>query len=128
MTFTADLSDIAILIIALAFLIFVLAAVPALLQLKRTFQALEELTAEGRRTIESVNVIVQKAGDQLSDVEELVTKVKDVGLKVTGLAEMVVDNVRSPLIGIISFFFGAEEGFKRLFKRCKKGGGDDGDQ
>ncbi|HAO93974.1 MAG: hypothetical protein A2X99_01660 [Deltaproteobacteria bacterium GWB2_55_19] len=128
MTFTADLSDIAILIIALAFLIFVLAAVPALLQLKRTFQALEELTAEGRRTIESVNVIVQKAGDQLSDVEELVTKVKDVGLKVTGLAEMVVDNVRSPLIGIISFFFGAEEGFKRFFKRGKKGGGDDGDQ
>ncbi|MBI2413622.1 MAG: DUF948 domain-containing protein [Deltaproteobacteria bacterium] len=128
MTFTADISDIAILIIALAFLIFVLAVVPALLQLKRTFQAVEELTAESRRTIESINVIVKKAGDQLGEVEELVTKVKDVGLKVTGLAEMIVDNVRNPLIGIISFFFGAEEGFKRFFRREKKGGGDDGNQ
>ncbi|MBI5643718.1 MAG: DUF948 domain-containing protein [Deltaproteobacteria bacterium] len=128
MTITADISDIALLIIALAFLVLVIAVIPALLQLKRTFQAVEELTVEGKRTVEGVNVIVRKAGDQLGDIEELVIKVKDVGLKATNLGELIIDTVRNPLISIISIFFGAEEGFKRFFNREKKGGGEDGNQ
>lgn len=128
MTISANLYEIAVLLIALAVLIFVLALVPALLQLKRTIKAVEDLTIEGKRTVEGVNFIVRKAGDQVEDVEELVKKAKDLGMKVAGIADMVVENVKGPIISGISFLFGAEQGFKRFFSREKKGGGEDGKQ
>jgi uncharacterized protein YoxC len=125
MTITADVFDFAIFLIGLGFFIFVIALVPALLQLKRTFKAVEELTAETKKTVEVVNFIAKRAQDQVVDFEELITRVKDLGVKVTGLGDIVVDNVKGPIISFLSFLFGAEEGFKRFFHRNKKGGGKD---
>lgn len=126
MTITADLFDLAIFLIGLGFFIIAVALVPAILQLKRTFKAVEELTTETRKTVEIVNFVGRKVQDQTADIEELIARVKDLGVKVTGLGELVVDNVRSPLISFLSFLFGAEEGFKRFFHRDrKKGGGTD---
>lgn len=125
MTITADVYDFAIFLIGLGFFIFVIALVPALLQLKRTFKAVEELTNETRKTVEVVNFIAKKTQDQVADLEELITRVKDLGIKVTGLGDVVVDNVKGPIISFLSFIFGAEEGFKRFFHRNKKGGGKD---
>jgi uncharacterized protein YoxC len=125
MTITADVYDFAIFLIGLGFFIFVIALVPALLQLKRTFKAVEELTNETRKTVEVVNFIAKKTQDQVADFEELITRVKDLGIKVTGLGDIVVDNVKGPIISFLSFIFGAEEGFKRFFHRNKKGGGKD---
>lgn len=125
MTITADVYDFAIFLIGLGFFIFVIALVPALLQLKRTFKAVEELTNETRKTVEVVNFIAKRTQDQVADLEELITRVKDLGIKVTGLGDIVVDNVKGPIISFLSFIFGAEEGFKRFFHRNKKGGGKD---
>jgi uncharacterized protein YoxC len=125
MTITADVYDFAIFLIGLGFFIFVIALVPALLQLKRTFKAVEELTNETRKTVEVVNFIAKKTQDQVADFEELISRVKDLGIKVTGLGDIVVDNVKGPIISFLSFIFGAEEGFKRFFHRNKKGGGKD---
>lgn len=125
MTITADVYDFAIFLIGLGFFIFVIALVPALLQLKRTFKAVEDLTNETRKTVEVVNFIAKKTQDQVADLEELITRVKDLGIKVTGLGDIVVDNVKGPVISFLSFIFGAEEGFKRFFHRNKKGGGKD---
>ena len=125
MTITADVYDFAIFLIGLGFFIFVIALVPALLQLKRTFKAVEELTNETKKTVEVVNFIAKRTQDQIVDLEELISRVKDLGIKVTGLGDVVVDNVKGPIISFISFLFGAEEGFKRFFHRNKKGGGKD---
>ncbi|OGP15485.1 MAG: hypothetical protein A2052_01265 [Deltaproteobacteria bacterium GWA2_54_12] len=125
MTITADVYDFAIFLIGLGFFIFVIALVPALLQLKRTFKAVEELTNETRKTVEVVNFIAKRTQDQVADFEELISRVKDLGIKVTGLGDIVVDNVKGPIISFLSFIFGAEEGFKRFFHRNKKGGGKD---
>ncbi|OGP21669.1 MAG: hypothetical protein A2054_09420 [Deltaproteobacteria bacterium GWA2_55_10] len=127
MTITADVYDIAIFLIGLGFFIIAVALVPAILQLKRTFKAVEDLTQETRKTVEIVNFVGRKVQDQTADIEELIARVKDLGVKVTGLGELVVDNVRGPVINFLSFLFGAEEGFKRFFHRdrAKKGGGTD---
>ncbi len=127
MTITADMYDLAILLMGLGVFIFVIALIPALLQLKRTFKAVEELTVETKKTVETVNFIAKKAQDQVSDIEELVTRVKDLGLKVTGLGDIVVDNVKGPVISFISFLFGAEEGLRWFFHKNKKeeGGKDE---
>lgn len=125
MTITADVYDFAIFLIGLGFFIFVIALAPALLQLKRTFKAVEELTNETKKTVEVVNFIAKRTQDQVADFEELITRVKDLGIKVTGLGDIVVDNVKGPIISFLSFIFGAEEGFKRFFHRNKKGGGKD---
>jgi uncharacterized protein YoxC len=125
MTITADLFDIAILLMGLGVFIFVIALIPALLQLKKTFKAVEELTVETKKTVEVVNFVARKAQDQVADIEELVTRVKDLGVKVTGLGDTIVDNVKAPVISFISFLFGAEEGLRRFFHKKKKEGGED---
>ncbi|MBE7414722.1 MAG: hypothetical protein HS130_05605 [Deltaproteobacteria bacterium] len=100
---------------------------PAVLQLKRTFKAVEDLTLEARKTVEIMNIIGEKAKDQAADIEELLARVKELGIKVTGLGELLVDNVKLPLISFLSFLFGAEEGLRRFFRRDaeKKGGEKD---
>lgn len=126
MTITIGVYEFAVLIIALAFLILVIALIPTLLQLKKTIKAFEDLTEEGRKTVEALNSIVKGAGAHTGDLDEVVKSVKNVVLKLTDLMAMLIDNVRSPLITIISLIFGVEKGFKRFFSRDKKGGGGDG--
>lgn len=120
MTITANAYEVAVLIIAIAFLIIVIAAIPAILQFKRTIKALEDLSAESRRTVEILNIVLKKAGDEIGDVEELVKKVKEVGLKITGITEMFIENIKSPVITFLSLLLGFEFGLKRFFKKDKK--------
>ncbi|HLC18688.1 MAG TPA: hypothetical protein VJM57_06725 [Thermodesulfobacteriota bacterium] len=122
---SADIYQIAVLLIALAFLILVVFTIPTLVQMRKTVRAVEELSSESKKSIELLNSILKRAGDQADDVEEVLKKVKEVGLKVIGLAELVVDNIKSPLITLLSLFLGFEFGFKRLIKRDKKGGEGD---
>lgn len=120
MTITLGVGEIAILIIAFAFLALVFALIPALLQTRRTVKALEDLASESKSAVENVNRIVKAAGEQIEDVEELAKKVKDVGLKLTDLLETVVDTVKSPLLTLVSLIVGVEFGFRKFLKREKK--------
>lgn len=120
MTITLGVGEIAILIIALAFLALVFALIPALLQTKRTVKALEDLASESKSAVENINRIIKAAGEQIEDVEELAKKVKDVGLKLTDLLETVVDTVKSPLLTLVSLIVGVEFGFRKFLKREKK--------
>ncbi len=120
MTITLGVGEIAILIVAFAFLALVLALIPALLQTKRTVKALEDLASESKSTVENVNRIIKAAGDQIEDVEELTKKVKDAGLKITDLLETVVDTIKSPLLTLVSLIVGVEFGFRKFLKREKK--------
>ena len=120
MTITLGVSEIAILIVALAFLALVIALIPTLLQLKRTIKAVEELAGESKTAVASVNHIIVKAGEQVEDVEELTRRVKEVGTKVVDLLEMIVDTVKNPLITLLGLIIGFEFGFRKLFKKEQK--------
>jgi uncharacterized protein YoxC len=128
MTITADVYEIAVLLAALAFIVLVAALVPTVLQVRRTVKALEDLSTESKRMVESLNHIFKKTGDQAGDIEELVKRFKDVGLKIAGLADTVIDNIKSPLITVISLILGLEEGLKGFCRSEKKGGGDHDNQ
>jgi uncharacterized protein YoxC len=125
MTVTADIYEIAVVIIALTFLVLVIVAIPMLMQLKRTIRAVEELSTESRKTIEVLNVLFKKTGDHAGDIDELVKRVKEVGLKATGIAEVLLDSIKNPLIAILSMLLGIEFGMKRLVKKEKKGDSED---
>lgn len=125
MTISANFYELSALLIAISFLVLVIALVPALLQLKRTIKAFEELSIESKKTVEGLNVIVTKAGEMTADVEQVLKKAQGIGLKVTDLADIIVDSLKSPLINIVSLLFGVEQGFKHFISRAKKEGGDD---
>lgn len=120
MTFSADIYEIAVLIIALAFLALVIVAIPMVLQIKRTVKSLEELSGEGRQTVEKVNSLIQRAGDEAGEFEDIAKKVRELSYKAIGLAELVLDGVRSPLVSILSLLFGLEFGLKQVMKHKKK--------
>ncbi|MBI5827612.1 MAG: DUF948 domain-containing protein [Deltaproteobacteria bacterium] len=129
MTVTADFNDIAIIIAVVAFLVLVIALVPMIFQIKKTVKAVEDLTVESRKTVEGVNSLVNKLNSQAGDLDELVKRVKEVGLKMTAVAELVVDNIRSPVITVLSLLLGARRALKRLLRhRSNKGGDDDGNR
>lgn len=120
MTITLGVGEIALLIIALAFLVLVAAMIPALLQLKKTVKAMEDLATESKSAVANVNSIIVRASGQIEDMEELAKKAKDVGIKIVDLLETVLDTVRSPLLTIVSLIVGVEFGFRKLLKRDKK--------
>ncbi len=122
---TASIYEIAIIITALAFLILVIAAIPVLIQLKKSMRSVEELTTEGKKTAEVLTSLFSKTNNQAGNLEELIKKVNVVGLKATGIAEILLDNIKNPLIGILSMLLGVEFGMKHLTKKEKKGGDED---
>ncbi|MBI5902441.1 MAG: DUF948 domain-containing protein [Deltaproteobacteria bacterium] len=125
MTITADLNDIAIIIAVVAFLVLVIALVPMIFQIRKTVKAVEDLTVESRKTVEGVNSLVNKLNSQAGDLDELVKRVKEVGLKMTAVVELVVDNIRSPVITVLSLLLGTRRALKRLLRRDRNKGGDD---
>lgn len=128
MTISADIFDLAIFLIGLGVFILAVALIPAVLQLKKTFKAFEDLSLEARKSVEIANFIGGRVKDQSADIEELVTRVKDLGIKVTGLGELLVDNIKLPLISFLSFLFGAEEGLRRFFRRDAENKGGEKDE
>lgn len=121
MTFSAGIYELAALIAALAFLLLVIFLIPALMQLKRTIRSVEELTVEGRKTVESVNLLAGKVREQSDDIEGLVDRFKEVGNSAAGLAEVIIENIRTPIITIFALIFGAEFGLKQFLSRQCKG-------
>lgn len=129
MTVTADINGIAIIIAVVAFLVLVIALVPMILQIKRTVKAVEELTIESKKTVQGVNILVNKLNEQAGDLDELVKRVKEVGLKMVSVADLVTDHIKSPVITIVSLLIGTRRALKRLLRHKRnKGGDDDGNQ
>lgn len=129
MTITASVYEIALFIMAISFLILVIAVVPAVLQIKNTVKALEELARESKKTVESVNFILKKVEEGSGDIREVIARLKDAGAKIADTVEAVLSAIRSPIINLISLILGITAGLKRLFRKDEeedvKGGGED---
>lgn len=121
MTFTVSISELSVFIIAIAFLILVISAIPVFIQLRQTAKAVQELSEEGKRVLEDVKEITEKVNVQVSDMEEAVKKIKDITLKTTGVAEIIVDAIKGPVVKIAGIMAGMKFGLKHF----RKGGEDD---
>ena len=128
MTISANIYEVSVVIIAIAFVIFIIVAIPVLMQLKRTIKAVEDLTIESRKTAENLNCLLKKAAEEVEDLDELVKNVKNVGLKVTGAVDLVMDQVKSPLVTVLSLILGVEKGLMRFLRKDTKGGVEDDNQ
>jgi len=121
MTFTVSLGELSIFIIAIAFLILVVSVIPTFIQLRQTGKALQELSEEGKRFLADVKEITHKINGQVGDMEEPLKKLRDVTLKATEVAEIVVDAVKGPAVTVAGVLAGITFGLKHF----RKGGGED---
>jgi len=121
MTFTVSLAELSIFIIAIAFLILVVSVIPTLIQLRQTGKALQELSEEGKKLLADVKEITHKVNGQVGDMEEVVKKVRDVTIKATGVAEVIVDAVKGPAVTLAGVIAGITFGIKHF----RKGGEED---
>jgi len=117
MTFTVTISELALLLGAIAFFLLVIYLIPAIIQLRNTAKAVEEFSQKGKDAIESVSLLVKKINDQAEDIGGLVKKIKDVGLKAVYLADIVVSQLKSPIITLVSIIAGIEFGLKHFRKK-----------
>lgn len=119
MTFTVTLAELSVFIIAISFLILVVSIIPTLIQLRQTGKALQELSEQGIKVLEDVKEITHKVNGNVSDLDEAVKKVKDVGLKAAGIAEIVVDALKGPAITLAGVLAGIKFGLKHFRKEDK---------
>src|SRR4030066_2509876 len=116
MTFTVSLAELSIFIIAISFLILVVSLIPAIIQLRQTAKAVQEFSEEGKRVLEDVKGITHRGNGPVGDVEEAVKKLRDVTLKATGVAEVVIDAIKGPVVKIAGVVAGLTFGLKNFRK------------
>jgi len=125
---TANIYQIVALVIALAFLILVVFSIPTLLQLKRTVRSFEELSTESKKSLGILNNLLEKTGEHTGEVEEIFERVKNIGLKIINTAEFFVENIKSPLVTILSLLLGIQFGLKHFLKHEEKDEKDGGEK
>jgi uncharacterized protein YoxC len=121
---TANIYEIAAFIVALAFLVLVIFAIPALIQIKTTARSVEEITGQSKKTIEALNTLIKKAGEGTGELDILIKRLKDLSNRLSTTAEFISLNIKSPLVTALSLIIGFQYGLKYFMKsteeKCKK--------
>lgn len=117
MTFTVTIAELSIFLAAIAFFILVIYLIPAIIQVRNTAKAVEELAQKGKETMEDVNLLVKKLSGHAEDVGDVAKKVTDVGLKAVHLADIIVNQLKGPIITVTSIIAGIEFGLKHFRKK-----------
>lgn len=130
MTITITIYELSALLVAIGFLAFIIALIPAILQIRRTAAAVQTLSVESAKTAENLNVILKVAGEEACEVKEVIARLKGTGLKAADLADGVLEDVGGPVARILSLIFTGAESFLKCFlaKKCGEtegGAGDD---
>ena len=120
MTFTVSLTELSVFIIAIAFLMLVAFAIPALIQLRQTARALQESSEEGKRFLTDIKEIARKVNGHVSDMEEAAKRLGGATLKAMGVAESFVGNIKDPAAKIAGVIAVLALGFKYLKKKGKE--------
>ncbi|MBI3398280.1 MAG: DUF948 domain-containing protein [Deltaproteobacteria bacterium] len=117
MTFAITISELALLLAAIAFFILVIYLIPALIQLRNTAKAVEDFSQKAKEAIEDIGSLAKKVNGQTEDMGDVVKKIKEVGLKAVHLADIVLTQLRGPIITITSIIAGIEFGLKHFRKK-----------
>lgn len=120
MTITLTIYELSALIIAISFLILIITLIPSIRQVKKTANAMEALSIEGRKAAENLNLILSIVGNEADELKEMIVRLRNAGLNAANLADTVLENLKGPAIAIISLIFGAEAFLKcYLAKKCE---------
>lgn len=117
MTFTVTIAELSIFLAAIAFFILVIYLIPAIIQLRNTAKAVEDISQRGKEAMEDISSLVKKLNGQAEDIGGVVKKVTDVGLKAAHLADIVVNQLKGPIITVTSIIAGIEFGLKHFKKK-----------
>ena len=121
MTLTVTLSEIALLLIALGFVVLVIYLIPTLFQLRQTIKAVEELTKQSKDTVSNVNDIIKKTGGQAGEVGDAMKKflVKEGITRAVDMVDPIVGRLKRPLITLVSLLIGINLGLRYLTRKKK---------
>lgn len=117
MTFTVTIGELSIFLAGIAFFILVIYLIPLIIQLRNTAKAVEEFSQKGRGTMEDLNLLVKHLNGPAEDIGGVVKKAAEVGLKAVNLTDMVVNQLKRPVITISSIITGIEFGLKHFKKK-----------
>lgn len=117
MTFTVTISELSIFLAGIAFFILVIYLIPLIIQLRNTAKAVEEFSKKGREAMEDLNLLVKNLNGPAEDIGGVVKKAAEVGLKAVNLTDMVVNQLKRPVITISSIITGIEFGLKHFKKK-----------
>ncbi|MEE8185309.1 MAG: DUF948 domain-containing protein [Thermodesulfobacteriota bacterium] len=122
MTFSVTISEIALLLIALAFFILVIYLIPTVLQIRQTMKSLEEFSLQGKNAMENINHFIKKTGGRAGEIGDLLRQLlfRESAHKVLEVAGPMVSKFRRPLITLISLLVGINLGLRYLTKNKKK--------
>ncbi len=106
------LTSISVTVIAAFVVIFVIALIPVLIQVRRTAKEAEKLLEATRlqiapvahdvvRVVDDVRDIVKQVQRQMGKVEESVDAVRDTVVKLRDVETLLRDRVEKPLLGIV---------------------------
>ncbi len=106
------LTSISVTVIAAFVVIFVIALIPVLIQVRRTAKEAEKLLETTRlqiapvahdvvRVVDDVRDIVKQVQRQMGKVEESVDAVRDTVVKLRDVETLLRDRVEKPLLGIV---------------------------
>ena len=117
MTFTVTIGELSIFLAGIAFFILVIYLIPLIIQLRNTAKAVEEFSQKGREAMEDLNLLVRNLNGPAEDIGGVVKKAAEVGLKAVNLTDMVVNQLKRPVITISSIITGIEFGLKHFKKK-----------
>ncbi len=109
---TANVYEIVAFLLALSFLVLIIFAIPALLQIKKTAKSVEDLTLESRKSLEMLNGILKKTGDKTGELDALFKRLRELSTSLTAMTEIIGGNIKAPLITLVSLIIGLQYGFK----------------
>lgn len=113
---TANIYEIVAFLLAAAFLLLIIFAIPALLQIKKTAKSVEDLTAESRKSLEILNKLFKITGDKAGDLDGLF---KELSARLGATAEIIGGGIKGPLVTILSLIIGLQYGFKYFISHCE---------
>ncbi|HLA50668.1 MAG TPA: DUF948 domain-containing protein [Thermodesulfobacteriota bacterium] len=117
MTFTVTIAELSIFLAAIAFFILAIYLIPLIIQLRNTAKAVEEFSQKGKDAMEDVNLLAKKLNGPAEDIGGVVKKAAEVGLKAVHLTDIVVNQLKGPIITISSIIAGIEFGLKHFKKK-----------
>jgi len=117
MIFTVTIAELSIFFAAIAFFILVIYLIPLIIQLRNTAKAVEEFSQKGKEAMEDINLLIKKLNGQADNIGGVVKKAAEVGLKAVHLTDIVVNQLKGPVITIASIIAGIEVGLKYFRKK-----------
>lgn len=115
--------EIAALIVAVSVSALAISAIPAVIQIKRTFKAVEDLSLETKRLVETLNSILHKIDCGVGAFEETAERFKQTGERISEVIELFVENIKKPIIAVGNVLSSIEYAFRLFFGKERTKGG-----